>query len=246
MSQPPTSTEADESKQRVGRHAAALVADGMSVGLGTGSTVHWTIVALGERRPAVRCVATSSGTEALARSVGLDVRPPDEVARLDVAIDGADEVDPVGNLVKGGGGAHTREKLVAEMADQFVVVVDGTKLVPELGAFGVPVEVLDFAPGVVAARLLGLGAVAVDPVAGRSDNGNLLFRARFGPIADPGDLARALAAVPGLVEHGLFLADTVDTVLVATADGRVEERTVGRGRPDPTRSGYVGRRARPS
>src|SRR5690606_35799589 len=131
--------------------------------------------------------------------------------RLDITIDGADEVDPAANLTKGGGGAHTREKIVAAMADRFVVVVDDSKLVPALGPFGTPLEVLDFAPGVVAGAVRRLGASRVDRLEERSDNGNVLLRAWFPSIGDPADLAAALAAVPGVVEHGIFLGTTVDS-----------------------------------
>lgn len=206
-------------KQAAGRAAAALVQDGMTVGLGTGSTVHWAIVALGERRPDIRCVATSVRTETLARSVGLRLFTPDELGALDVAIDGADEVDPAGNLTKGGGGAHAREKVVAEMAAHFVVVVDESKVVDRLGPFGTPLEVLDFAPGTVAARARALGAATVVDTGQRTDNGNLLLRAHFGAIDDPASLAGALAAIPGVVEHGIFLAATVGRVIVAGTEG---------------------------
>jgi ribose 5-phosphate isomerase A len=213
-------------KRAAGREAAELVRAGMRVGLGTGSTVHWTIVALGERSVRdVVYVATSKGTEQLARAFGLPLVPPDEAGHLDLAVDGADEVDPRWNLVKGGGGALAREKVVAEMADRFVVVVDETKLVPQLGAFGLPVETLDFAPGVVAERLRRLGANRVTRLDARSDNGNPLLRAWFGAIADPAEFAARLGAVPGIVEHGLFLAPTVSEVLVGSADGRVLSRT---------------------
>ncbi len=217
----------DPSKQAAGRRAADHVEDGMRVGLGTGSTVHWTIVALGERKPDVVCVATSERTVRLAAEQGLRVVPPDELGALDIAIDGADEIDPAFNLVKGGGGALTREKIVAEMAARFLVVADASKCVETLGAFGLPLEVLGFAPGVVAARLAGLGARRVTPRDAPSDNGNLLLDADFGPIRDPARLARELAAIPGLVEHGLFLAPCVERLIVAGADG-VSERL----RPD--------------
>ena len=198
----------------------------MRVGLGTGTTVHWTIVALGARRLAeLVCVATSSGTERLARSVGLRLVPPDDAGQLDLAVDGADEVDAHWNLVKGGGGALAREKVVAEMADRFVVVVDGSKVVTRLGAFGLPVEALAFAPGVVAARLRSLGATRVERRPEPSDNGNPLLRAYFGAIADPAELAAQLGGVPGVVEHGLFLGPTVSQVIVAHADGRVDTLT---------------------
>jgi ribose 5-phosphate isomerase A len=147
------------------------------------------------------------------------VLPPDEVGALDITIDGADEVDPRLHLVKGGGGAHTREKIVAQMARRFIVVVDESKLVPVLGAFGLPLEVLDFAPQVVAGRVRALGAERVTTRATRSDNGNLLMDAHFAAIPDPPALARALEAIPGLLEHGLFLAESVERVIVAGLGG---------------------------
>src|SRR5262245_16215949 len=128
-------------KEAAGRRAAAYVTDGMKVGLGTGSTVHFTIVALGERKPDIVCAATSERTRALATDLGVKVVPPDDLVELDIAIDGADEVDSRFNLIKGGGGAHTREKVIANMARRFIVVVDEAKLVDTLGAFGLPLEV---------------------------------------------------------------------------------------------------------
>ena len=211
-------------KEAAGRRAADLVKDGMRVGLGTGSTVRWTVVALGERKPDIQCVATSRQTEELAEGLGLRLVRPDEAGSLDIAIDGADEVDARLNLVKGGGGALTREKIVAQMARRFVVVVDESKLVEELGAFGLPLEVLPFAPGVVAEQVRSLGARQVSTRTIRSDNGNLLLDAAFGKIADPAGLATRLESIPGLVEHGLFLADCVESILVAGAEG-VREMT---------------------
>lgn len=214
----------NDAKQRAGRHAAAVVERGMRVGLGTGSTVYWTIVALAERDLDLCCTATSRRTAELALSLGLTLVEPDELGRLDVTIDGADEVDRLGNLTKGGGGAHTREKVVAEMADRFVVVVDESKLVDALGPFGTPLEVLPFAPRVVAERLRRLGAATVERHDTPSDNGNLLLRAHFGRIDDPTALAASLAAIPGVVEHGIFLAHTVDHVVVAGDQGVTELR----------------------
>lgn len=211
-------SEQDEAKERAGRHAAGYVRDGMRVGLGTGSTVHWTIIELGERHPDIVCTATSVQTHDLATSLGLTVVSPDDIGALDIAIDGADEVDPAFNLTKGGGGAHTREKLVAQMAPRFIVVVDESKLVEHLGPFGTPLEILDFAPGVVTARIEALGASVVTRRDRRSDNGNLLFDAHFGSIADPAALAHDLEQVPGVVEHGLFLAPMVERVVVAGLD----------------------------
>jgi ribose 5-phosphate isomerase A len=206
-------------KEAAGRHAAEYVRAGMRVGLGTGSTVHWTIVALGERGLDLTCVATSHATELLAASVGLRIVTPDEVGSLDVAIDGADEVDARLNLVKGGGGALTREKIVASMAARFVVVVDEAKLVETLGAFGLPLELIHFAPGVVAARVQALGAKQVTLRNHPSDNGNALADADFGPIHDPDALGARLEAIPGLVEHGLFPAAMVERVVIAGPGG---------------------------
>ena len=206
-------------KDEAGRHAARYVADGMKVGLGTGSTVHFTILELGDRRPDIVCTSTSEATEELARSLGLEVVTPDEIGPLDVAIDGADEVDPAFNLTKGGGGAHTREKIVETMTDRLIVVVDETKLVPALGPFGTPLEVLDFAPRTVIAAVEALGAASVTTRDVRSDNGNLLMDAHFGAIDDPVGLAARLAAVPGIVEHGIFPGSMVERVVVAGEDG---------------------------
>ena len=221
---------ADGAKEAAGRAAAALVEPGMRVGLGTGSTVHWTIVALGERTAelGLTCVATSQRTHDLASGLGLRVVTPDEAGHLDITIDGADEVDGAANLTKGGGGAHTREKIVAAMADRFVVVVDSTKLVGRLGPFGTPLEVLDFAPAVVAHAVEALGAGRVEVSEQRSDNGNVLLRAYFGPIEEPAALAASLAAVAGIVEHGIFLGTTVDDVFVADVAG---VRRLAGGRP---------------
>jgi ribose 5-phosphate isomerase A len=206
-------------KDEAGRHAARYVEDGMKVGLGTGSTVHFTILELGDRLPDIVCTATSRATEELATSLGLKVITPDEIGMLDIAIDGADEVDPAFNLTKGGGGAHTREKIVESMTTRLIVVVDESKLVPALGPFGTPLEVLDFAPETVIAAVKALGATEVTVRPQRSDNGNLLMSADFGSIAEPVALAAQLAAVPGLVEHGIFPGSMVERVVVAGAGG---------------------------
>jgi ribose 5-phosphate isomerase A len=211
-------SDQDQAKERAGRHASSYVTDGMRVGLGTGSTVHWTIVDLGERALDITCTATSVQTHELGTSLGLTMVSPDAIGTLDIAIDGADEVDPALNLTKGGGGAHTREKLVAQMTPRFIVVVDESKLVPALGPFGTPLEVLTFAPGVVAARVEALGATSITTRAEPSDNGNLIVDAHFDAIEHPAALARDLADIPGIVEHGIFLAPMVERVVVAGLD----------------------------
>lgn len=212
-------SDIDVWKEQVGRRAADYVQDGMRVGLGTGSTVHWTIVALGERKPDITCVATSDRTADLATSLGLHVAAPDDIGHLDIAVDGADEVDPAFNLTKGGGGAHTREKIVARMAERFIVVIDEHKLVPRLGPFGTPVELLAFAPEVAIGWIEDLGARDVSLRPERSDSGNILADAHFGEIEAPEQLAARLGAIPGLVEHGLFPATMVDRVIVGDAQG---------------------------
>jgi ribose 5-phosphate isomerase A len=215
-------SDQESAKKVAGEAAAGVVEDGMRVGLGTGSTVRYAIEALGATGYDLTCVATSTATEELAGRVGLRVVAPDEAVHLDVTIDGADEVDADLNLTKGGGGAHTREKVVAAMADRFVVVADRTKIRPLLGPFGLPIEALPFAPAVVAEALMALGARSVDRREELSDNGGVLFSADFGEIEDPVGLAAALSAVPGVVEHGIFLADLVSTVVVAGPDGSIE------------------------
>lgn len=207
-------------KRAAGVQAASLATDGMRVGLGTGSTVRFTIEAIAAAGVDVVCTATSLQTHDLATGLGLEVVAPDVIGALDIAIDGADEVDPALNLTKGGGGAHTREKVVAQMAARFVVVVDESKLVEVLGAFGTPLEVLDFAPGVVEARVRALGATDVTVRPGRSDNANLLIDAAFGPtITDAVALGADLSAIAGIVEHGLFPGALVERVLVAGTEG---------------------------
>lgn len=221
------SLDAAAQKELVGRRAAELVEDGMRVGLGTGSTVRHTTEALADRDLDLLCVPTSVETDRLARHLGLKVTDPDAVPSLDIAVDGADEVDPALNLVKGGGGAHFRERLVAEMADRFVVVVDESKVVEQLGDFGVPVEVMSFGQDVVARRLQAEGAVDVHVRPTKSDNGNLILDADFGPLADPVELATRLTPITGLIAHGIFPGALVSEVLVGRADGTIETRTHG-------------------
>jgi ribose 5-phosphate isomerase A len=211
-------------KDAAARTAAELVQDGMRVGLGTGSTVAYLLSALGERAPqlrAARCVATSPATAAVARELGLTVEELDEVGELDIAIDGADQVDPDGWLIKGGGGAHTREKIVAACARRFVVIVSAEKEVARLGP-PVPVEVLRFG---ARQTLAALGDAQPRDVAASPD-GNLIAD-YLGPVADPRALAERLSAAPGVVEHGLFAPELVSEIFVAGAE-QVWRRTGGK------------------
>jgi ribose 5-phosphate isomerase A len=199
--------------------AAALVEDGMRVGLGTGTTVAQLVPALGRRALAITCAATSPATEELARAHGLDVRPFTDLDRLDLAIDGADQVDPAGWLVKGGGGAHTRERIVAAAADRFVVIVSSDKPVPRLHA-PVPLELLAFG---LAATMHALGDAVLRDAPPTPDGGVLADYS--GKIGDPSVLSERLDAVPGVVSHGLFPPSMVSTVLIARGDD-VEARQI--------------------
>ena len=196
----------------------------MRVGLGTGSTAHWFIVSLAARvREGLRvtCVATSDASVQLATSNGLEVGDLG-AAGVDFAGDGADAVDPDLRLIKGGGGAHVREKIVAAAAGRFVVLVDDSKLYTALPGF-VPIEIVEFGVERTLATLASLGGAWVLRER-RSDNGNLLADGRFeSSIEDPEGLAAQLDAVPGVVGHGLFLGMT-DLLLIAHADGSIEER----------------------
>ena len=201
------------------RAAAALVEDGMKVGLGTGSTVAHLLTSLAERGLTVRCVSTSPRTEDVARSLGLEVTTLEELGRLDIAIDGADEVDDAGWLIKGGGGAHTREKIVAAAADRFVVMADSTKPVPTF-TWPVPLELLEFGLG----STIGLlGPVELRDLPRSPDGGVLAFWR--GDIGDPATTAAFLASVPGVVDHGLFPPSMVSDVIIARGT-EVEHRVI--------------------
>lgn len=219
----------EEQKQLAARRAADQVADGMVVGLGTGSTATWAVYALGERvRQGLRItgVATSTSTEALARSLGITVVSLDDSPPLDLAIDGADEVDPHLNLIKGLGGALLREKLVELTARQLTIVVDQGKLVPVLGSRSpVPVEIVPFGWRRTLARLEALGCRAVPRLVDGSpfvtDSGHYILDCRFGPLGDPAALASQIKALPGVVEHGLFLG-LATRLVIGQVDGTVE------------------------
>jgi ribose 5-phosphate isomerase A len=215
----------DGEKRRAAEAAAELVEDGMLVGLGTGSTVAYLLPILAARDLELRCVATSTATETAARELGLRVETfagAGAPARLDLAIDGADQVDPVGWLVKGGGAAHTREKAVAAAAERFVVIVSSDKLVERLTP-PVPLELSDFG---LAATLHRVGSVALRDVPRSPDGGVIAdYTAAFD---DPRALAARFAADPGVVEHGLFPPELVSDVVVAAGDS-VEFRSPRRG-----------------
>jgi ribose 5-phosphate isomerase A len=213
--------------------AAEMVTDGMKLGLGTGTTVAYLLPALGERKlRGVSCVATSPATERAARALGLEIRELDQLGELDLAIDGADQIDPMGWLIKGGGGAHTREKIVAAAARRFVVIASAEKAVDEL-APPVPLELLHFG---VQSTLRALAHARLrapsDPQARAGDRSQLspdggLIADYVGPVGDPRELSARLNATPGVVEHGLFGPEMVSLILIAGENG-VEHRAGGK------------------
>jgi ribose 5-phosphate isomerase A len=207
-------TEADTEKRIAAEAAAELVEDGMTVGLGTGSTVAHLLPALARRGVSgIRCVATSVATEEQARELGIPVEQFNQLERLDIAIDGTDEVTPDGWLVKGGGAAHLREKIVAAAADRFVVIADSSKPVDALRG-PVPLELFSFGIASTLARLgpeVGLREVPLSP-----DGGTIAdYR---GAIADPAALAARLEADPGVAAHGLFSPRMVSDLFIGRGD----------------------------
>ena len=211
----------DDDKRLAAEAAVAEIGDAMLVGIGTGSTVAFAIRAIAARLGDLRrCVffATSIATEHEARDAGIPIGRFALASRLDLTIDGADEIDPGLRVIKGAGGALLREKIVAEASDRMVVVADGSKRVERLGAAALPVEVLPFARAFVAARLAALGAEPVLRMAQegpwRSDQGNIILDCHFASFPEPAGLASELQAIPGVIGHGLFLRE-VDAAYVA-------------------------------
>jgi ribose 5-phosphate isomerase A len=201
--------DVEREKRLSARAAAGLVEDGMTVGLGTGTTVALLLPVLAARRLSLRCVATSLQTERQARELGLRVEAFNGIDRLDIAIDGADQIAPDRWLVKGGGAAHTREKVVAAAADRFVVIASSDKLVERIRP-PVPLELLAFG---LAATLRRLGEVRLRDVP-PSPDGNPIAD-YLAEVGDPAELARRLSGTAGVVEHGLFAPELVDGVIVA-------------------------------
>jgi ribose 5-phosphate isomerase A len=238
----------EEEKEAAGRAAAKLVRDGDIVGLGTGSTAYFAVVALGERvKDGLKIIGipTSVRTADLARAVGIPLTTLDEHPEIDITIDGADEVDPKLNLIKGGGGALTREKVIATASKKMVVVADSGKVVAVLGQFPLPVEVIAFARTVVERKIVSLGGLPklrtkADGSPFVTDNGNEILDCSFGKIADPPALARELGGTPGVVEHGLFIGlaklaivgrgNSVEEIRAKLARKRVQTKRV---RPKP-------------
>ncbi|MEL6311813.1 MAG: ribose-5-phosphate isomerase RpiA [Pseudomonadota bacterium] len=229
----------DQEKQRAAEAALEYIASGMRVGLGTGSTAACFIDALGEKVRGgldVVCVATSSATQEQAEAAGIRMSTLDDLQYLDVAVDGADEIDHELRLIKGGGGALLREKIVAAASDQMIVIADHSKLVKGLGKFPLPIEVVRFGVHATRNMILTLAAEAGcegDITLRRTDekkpfvteNGNLILDCHFGAIGQPEYLAELFQLVPGIVDHGLFLGLT-EIALIADADGGIQKLAV--------------------
>jgi ribose 5-phosphate isomerase A len=229
--------DADGQKTAAGEAAALLVQDGMTLGLGTGSTAAKFVTAVARRAKAeglqLTCVSTSEETEALARSLGLVTRALDEVDVIDLTVDGADEIGPGLSLIKGGGAALLREKLVWEASRRCVAIADGSKSVAVLGAFPLPVEVIAFGHAQTAKRLeaaLTEFGIAVSPklrlkdgIVVRTDSGQVLYDLACQAIPDPKALATVIKSVTGVVEHGLFLGLAAQAI-IARDDGSVVTR----------------------
>ena len=236
---PLVQTPSDLAKDAAARAAVALVEDGMRLGLGTGSTAVFMVRRLAQRVRAeglnLRCAATSRATCDLAEHLGLRIEELDQIGWLDLTLDGADEIDPDLNLIKGGGGAHLREKIVAAASDRMVVIADPLKVVETLGAFHLPVEVVPFGletTRVHIQRLLDRMDLSHRPMllrqrdgrVLRTDENNVILDLSLDLIHDPARLAAGLAAIPGVVEHGLFL-DMCSLALIGSPDGSVIELT---------------------
>ena len=225
----PETTAFDQEKQVAARAAAELVEPGSIVGLGSGSTATYAIRFLGERvREGLKIlgIPTSQKTKQLAEQLGIPLATLDEQPQIDIDIDGADEIDPYLNLIKGGGGALLREKIIASACERFIVVGDSSKQVRRLGKFPLPVEVIPFAQTLVAKRIAVLGARVSLRGAGNpfvTDEGHHILDCTFGEIADPPALAEKLRAIPGVVEHGLFIG-MAEMALIGQAEGVIQLR----------------------
>ena len=221
----------DLEKEAAARASLTFVRDGDIVGLGTGSTAAYAVKLLGERVQAglvIRGIPTSVQTRDLAASLGIPLTTLDEFQQIDVTIDGADEFDPHLNLIKGGGGALLREKVIASASRQLVIIADASKQVTALGKFPLPIEVIGFALPLVAKRITALGASVKlrhdkSGTAFVTDEGHRILDCTFGQIPDPPALAHELKAIAGVVEHGLFI-DLATVVLMAEGEKIMEFR----------------------
>lgn len=233
----------DKAKFVAAKKATEYVKSGMKVGLGTGSTAAWLVQCLGEmvrdEGLQIKGVPTSARTAQLAREVGIEVISLDEAKWLDVTIDGTDEYDGNLNLIKGGGGAHLQEKIVATASDQMIVIADATKKVSTLGAFPLPVEVIPFgwqtSRTLIEETLIGMDVLGQSTTLRMNgdapfvtDEGNHILDLHLHRIGNPRQLSLVLNQIPGVVENGLFI-DICDIVIIGYGDGRVEVNDINKG-----------------
>ena len=243
----------EKAKFAAARRAVDFVEGGMRVGLGSGSTAAWMVRCLGQRVREeglkITAVPTSDRTAALARAEGITVVTLDEARWLDLTIDGTDEFDPDLNLIKGGGGAHLREKIVATASDQMIVIADAAKEVAHLGAFPLPVEVVPFgwqtSKALIEEMLVSLDVLGREvtlrmkgDLPFTSDEGNRILDLHLGRIGNARQLALVLNQVPGVVENGLFI-DICDRVVIGHGDGRVELRDIATGSSEEDRIDFA-------
>lgn len=219
----------DQIKEKIGIHAADYIKPGMKVGLGTGSTVFYLLKELGQRKAQglhFTAVCTSVQTQRVLIEEGIEFLTLDEVDRLQIAIDGADEIDPAGNMIKGGGGALLREKIVEYNADELIIIIDEKKRVNNLGAFPLPVEVVTFGWKQVRQKLANDYGIDVfrrehDSKSFITDQGNYILDCHFSLITDPQQLNTDIQLIPGVVETGLFVG-MADKAITGYADGSIE------------------------
>ena len=249
----PNLSPIEKAKFAAARRAVDFVEGGMRVGLGSGSTAAWMVRCLGQRVREeglkITAVPTSDRTAALARAEGITVVTLDEARWLDLTIDGTDEFDPDLNLIKGGGGAHLREKIVATASDQMIVIADAAKEVARLGAFPLPVEVVPFgwqtSKALIEEMLVSLDVLGREvtlrmkgDLPFTSDEGNRILDLHLGRIGNARQLALVLNQVPGVVENGLFI-DICDRVVIGHGDGRVELRDIATGSSEEDRIDFA-------
>lgn len=209
-----------ELKSKAAKAATHYIEDNMILGIGTGSTVNYFIKELASYKHRIdACVASSKATEALLREMGIPVIDLNLASEVHLYIDGADEVTASGQMIKGGGGALTREKIVANVANQFICIVDESKLVEELGQFPIAVEVIPMARSYVARRLVALGSDPVYREGFVTDNGHIILDTLGFPMTSPSAVEDAINLLPGVVENGVFSHRLADIIVVGTEQG---------------------------
>jgi ribose 5-phosphate isomerase A len=221
----------EQAKKIAGEYAAGFVKNGMTIGVGSGSTVYWLIQELGNRLKnglRITAVPTSEHTAQLAKKAGIDILNLNEIERLPLTIDGADEIDPNGNLIKGGGGALLQEKMVAAASDELIIIADNSKLVSQLGKFPLPVEVIPLGYKQVQEKIIVAGIGKKTELRKRNneifitDHGHYILDCECEPINDPRSLNINLHLIPGVVETGLFV-NMANKAIIGFEDGKVKE-----------------------